>query len=485
MKSFKTIKYLLVVIFSVCFVPLSPWAGEQMPPWQTYVPTHSSLAKQKAVVDDPTDLMATFHPKDILPAEVWNYAHFDVNEMKKQTTEILGFTALEMVGRIAQEVKPGKYTYQDLEKYPGLKELFPPAFLTRIKAGGPPLAGNVMDFEIAPTEQLHWALPICELTKQNLGKAKLDKDGYIVARSWQGGIPFPKPSGKFKAQQIFYNFEKRVDTWDGCDRMGGKSIGINKKLKIDARTEYIVNWTKFMGRCFFPPFGWLDERAKKNGEWSANSVVMLAPRNRKGMITMQYRFDDPYKLDPWIVYTPSLRRIRKMAASDTQDPRGDSTYDDTAFLVQKITPKKFPYKFDIIEEREYLIPYAYGTAKAWMDSENGYAIRDLQVTRRPCYVLQMTQLDPNYIYSKRIYYIDQECFNTCWGEYYDQEGRLYRTNFIAMVYFPECGILTPYGQPSVKLDYIDRHSTMQPTTAVPVSFDRDVFTMKYLIKKSK
>jgi hypothetical protein len=485
MKSFKTVKYLLVVFFSVCLMPVSSFSGDKLPHWETYAPTATDLAKIKGGTDDPTDLMVTFHPKDILPAEVWNYLKFDMDEMKEQTAEILGFTAPEKVGKIAPEIKPGKYTYQDLEKYPGLKELFPPVFLQRIKAGGPPLPANFMDFEIIPTEQFHWALPACKVTKQNLGKAKLDKDGYIVAKSWEGGIPFPKPSGKYKAQQIYYNFEKKFASWDNCFRLGGKSIGLNKNLKIDARNDFYGSWTTFMGRCLFPPFGFIDKRAKQNGEWSSNGVVLLAPRNRRGTVTLQLRYDDPYTMDPYFVYVPSLRRIRKMASTDTQDPNGDACYDDTSFLAQKITPKKYPYKYDIIEEREYLITYAYGTAKAWVDSKNGYAIRDLQVMRRPTYVLQMTQLDSNYIYSKRIYYIDKEFFTTCWGEYYDQQGRLYRTNFIAYVYFPECGMLTPYGQPSVKLDFIDRHGTMQPTAAVPVNFTRDVTTMKSLIGMGK
>ena len=147
--------------------------------------------------------------------------------------------------------------------------------------------------------------------------------------------------------------------------------------------------------------------------------------------------------------------------------------------------EKYPYKYDIIEEREYLIPYGYGSAPAWIDSKNGYAIRNLPVMRRPCYVLQMTQLDPDYIYSKRVYYIDKEIFDTVWGEYYDQQGRLYRNNFIPYVFYPECGMTTAYGQPSVKCDFIDLHGTMQPTTAVPVNFTRDVVTMKYLIRKGK
>jgi hypothetical protein len=175
-----------------------------------------------------------------------------------------------------------------------------------------------------------------------------------------------------------------------------------------------------------------------------------------------------------------------MSGSDTQDPSGDQIYDDQNMFMQKITPKKYPYKYEIIEEREYLMFYSFGSMPAWIDSKNGYAIRDLQVMRRPCYVFQMTQLDPNYVYSKRIYYIDKETFECVYNENYDQKGRLYRTQYYAgLSFFPECGMFNIYGGVPVQRDHIDLHSSISTIVSFPVVWPRSRFSMSYLTKRGK
>jgi hypothetical protein len=411
--------------------------------------------------------------------------NFDVEKMKELWAELIGYTAPEVVGNIAPEIKPGKYTYKDVEQSPGLKKLFPPVVLKTIKAGGPPYIGNIMNFEIEHTTQFYSSLPAAEITKRNLGKTKLDKDGYIVAGTWEGGIPFPRPSGKFKAQQVYYNFEKKGVNYDDCHKLTGESGSFGRNLKMDKYNKYAKTAIRFMGRSFMPPFGWFDDRAKRRGEFCADVIQLLEPRASRGLVYMLLRYDDPNKMDPTMIYLPQLRRIRKMNSTDTQDPLGDSAYDDTGYLRQKITPKRYPYKFDIIEEREYLLPWSYNSGTAWFDSKNGYAIRDLVCQRRPCYVLQMTQLDPNYVYSKRIYCIDKETFQAAWGEFYDQKGRLYRTYNVAQNFLPESGQLIAHGLPAWQVDYIDRHSTCQVLTLLPANFGRRDFNIEKLIKRGK
>ncbi len=478
-------KCLFALWLSAALLSQAAWAAGELPHPDTYLPSTSEVMKAKGVFDDKTDLFETYHPKDVLPPEIWAKMHFDEDKMKALWAELVGFKAPELVGKIAPEIKPGKYTYQSLEKYPGLKELFPPLVLKTIKAGGPPHIGNIMDFEIEPTRQFFYALPTAEITKQNLGKARLDKDGYIVAGTWGGGIPFPRPSGKFKAQQVYYNFEKRCTQYDECYKLTGATIGIDKNLKIDKHGQYLRTMIKLTGRSFLTPFGWFDERAKKRGEFNASAVEMLEPRSNRGMIVLLLRYDDPQKMDPTMIYLPQMRRIRKMSSTDTQNPTGDSTYDDMGFINQKITPKRFPYKFEIIEEREYLLPWTYNAGKAWLDSKNGYALRDIGLQRRACYVLQMTQLDPNYIYSKRIYYVDKETFIFGWGDFYDQKGRLYRSYNIARNFLPESGQIVSHGMPAWQVDYLDSHSSCQVLTALPASWYRRDFNIEQMIKRGK
>jgi hypothetical protein len=234
-----------------------------------------------------------------------------------------------------------------------------------------------------------------------------------------------------------------------------------------------------------PPYGWVDVQAKRNGDFSAFTTATLEPRSRKGLVFVNHSYDDPNKNDRWMVYLPSLRRNRKLNPTDTQEPTGDLTYDDINLLSQKITPERYPYKFEIIEERDYLLPIEYNTGKVWIDSKNGHALRQVQFMRRPCYVLQMTQLDVNYVYSKRIFYIDKESFRAAVSANYDQQGRLYRTQFYTLVFMSDTGQLTTYGSHAFQFDHLDLHSTFQLVVPFPAYFERRDFTIEYLINKGK
>jgi len=485
MISLRSINHGVILLLTVTFLPIASWCAESLPHPNQYLPHVNDVHKIKKIIDDPTDVIATYPLKDAVHPEIYNFLTFDVEDAKRQTAEILGFRSPDLVGKIAPEIKPGKYTYKDLEKYPGLKELFPQEFLRHIKPAGPPLIGSIPEFEIIPTRQLYWYLNLCKMTKENLGRTKLDKDGYIVPASWEGGYPFPRLSGKFKAQQLYYNFEKRVGSFDTCFTTGTESIAFNMNLNRDSFNQTSVYNMRFMGRTLFPPYGWFDEQAKRNRKFRSYLSVVRLPRSMSGTVVLNHKYDDPNKMDQWMIYAPSLRRIRKMNSTDTQDPSGDLAYDDIYHIAQKITPKRYPYKFEIIEEREYLMPIAYNRGKTSIDSKDSCALKDVQFMRRPSYVLQMTQLDPNYIYSKRIIYIDKETFLCALSANYDQKQRLYRTQIRLRTFIPEVAQLILYGTQAFQFDHIDQHSTFQTQIHLPAPFERKDFTIQNLSKRGK
>jgi len=477
-------KCLSILCLSATLLPLAAWSEEISQDPEVYIYGYQI---PKKVLDDPVDLFVTKPLKDTIPREIWNQIVFDKDKMKKGTAEMLGFTATDLVGKIAPEIKPGKYTYKSLEEYPGLKGLFPPLFAQHvIKPGGPPLVCNIPEFEIIPTRQFYWFVPLIEATKRNLGKTKLDKDGYIDPWSWEGGVPFPQPSGKFKAQQVLYNFERRSIKFEDCWGFTNENHSHNKNLELDTLKKVQVGQMRFKGRTLFSPYGWYDKRAKRNNEWAAYGYTILEPRNLRATGILRFRYDDPDKMDPAMIYLPNFRRVRKMSGTDTQDPTGDMIYDDQTMFMQKITPKKYPYEYEIIEEREYLQAVSYNSMPTWVDSKNGYALRDVQFTRRPCYVFQMTQLDPNYTYSKRIYYIDKESFHCMNAEYYNQKGQLYRTQYyVGNSFYPECGMVVPYGGYQIQRDHLDQHSTFGYSWHTPADWPRSRFSINYLVKRGK
>ncbi|HEX9156809.1 MAG TPA: DUF1329 domain-containing protein, partial [Syntrophales bacterium] len=353
----RTLGFLLVI--AALAPALTARAGEYPDP-KNYIPTMIEVEKHKASQDDPRPYLTTFGPKQVLPKELYAKLSFDVDAMKSQWAELVGFKAPDVVGKVAPEIKPGKYTYKDLAKNPGLKALMWPDLYNRIKPGAPPHSGNIPEFEIIPTRQLYWALPIAEATKKNLGKTKLDAKGYLLGDTWAGGVPFPKPSGPFKAQQIMYNIEKRMLAWELNFYIISHVIGVNSSLNVDFDGGYDVKHVRLAGRTLMEPYGWFDKRAKERNEFKTFMFGFQAPRDVAGVYQQALYSNDQNTTDQLMLYIPSMRRVRKMSATDTQDPvmGQDQIYDDNEGWMQKLSATRYPYKYEVLEEREYLVPAA-------------------------------------------------------------------------------------------------------------------------------
>ena len=209
---------------------------------------------------------------------------------------------------------------------------------------------------------------------------------------------------------------------------------------------------------------------------------VLAPQDQRGTMGSSLSYIDPRVSNQWLIYVPSLRRVRKLTSTDTQDPSfgGDIVNDDMYGFFQKISPDDFPYEYEILEEREYLIPVSDGTE---FFSPPGLELRNIKMERRPIYVVQMTQKDPNYVYSKRILYVDQESFLLYFAKNYDQKGRLYRTACITFKFYPEMGVETY--RTSIYKDHIELHSTVGHHYNVPAFYARKDVSLRNIMKKAK
>lgn len=481
----RSIVVFLTIGLVISFLPIYLQA-ENLPHPETYIPTINELTKHKTFYDDPRPYLTTFGPKQVLPKELYAKLVFDKDEMKQAWSDLIGFSAPERVGKIAPEITPGKYTYKDKDKYPGLKELMWADLYDRFNPGRPPHGGNIPEFEVIPTRQYYYALPVAEATKANLGKTKLDNQGYLVPDSWVSGYPFPKPSGQFKAQQVMYNIEKRYLSWGGNYYLLSFVHGYTKDLRNDFNGLYDVMHIKLAGRVMAEPKGWLDKRAETAGEFKHFLFGFQDPRDVAGTVQSALYFTDPGKTDQLMLYIPSLRRIRKMSATDTQDPimGQDQIYDDTEGWSQKLSPNRYPYKYEILEEREYLVPAPTMDGSEYISSE-GLEFRNMKFERRPLYVIKLTQQDPNYVYGHRIFYVDQETYNFYHIENYDQKGRLYRTFDANYSFFPEMGASSWSGMLELMRDHLDQHSAVFQSYQLPAFWNRSDISLKGIMRKAK
>jgi hypothetical protein len=237
------------------------------------------------------------------------------------------------------------------------------------------------------------------------------------------------------------------------------AVGVNSSFKIDNRGMGYYYLLRTEGRVTYPPYGWLDEQARRNNEEQVQLYIVQAPREQYGNSYHATFYNDPMKGTNLLVYVNFLRRIRKFSSTDSQDKMGaaDIAYDDVSGFSQDMRPDRYPYEYRVVEEREFLVP-AYDTQAAdYLDSGDRFKWKGRTFERRPMWVVEMKQLDRNYIYSKRVAYFDQETLLAPLWEAYDQKGRYYRSIESQFYLVAPMGI---YNSRDHNLDWMDVHSTM-------------------------
>ncbi len=484
----KSVKNLAVLMIAVSIlIPGIGFSEFQMPDWNTYQVHLTDFEKHKKPFDDPTPIKKVFGIKQILPPELYEHLGSDVPQMKKLWEKAVGFKAPDVVGKIAPEIKPGKYSYKDLPNMPGFKELMPEWVYNRIAPGGEKtgLAGNIPEFEIVPTQQYYYPKRVAQATIDCVGKTQQDENGYLVAETLTPGFPFPQPSGPHKAQQIMYNIENRYMNYGFSGLLGARIYGIDHKFKIDFNGSWDATGIKTSNRVLFPPYGYFDGRAQKRGERRAFMLSFGAPRDIAGVTQGATYYLDADAPDQIMMYIPAMRRVRKMTATDTQDPMVgmDTIYDDGEGWMQKLSPTRYPYKYEMIEEREYLVPSPTWDGACYISKKEKFAFKGLQFERRPIMVIKLTQLDPNYVYSKRILYVDKEHLAHYCLLSYDQKGRRYREYSLNYGFDSDVGMLSWGGALVLMSDMVDTHATIMQPFVVPAKFDRSDVSMRGMLKK--
>jgi len=261
--------------------------------------------------------------------------------------------------------------------------------------------------------------------------------------------------------------------------------GFNKNLKMDfdGLAEMVI--MRLQGRVLVEPYGCFDERARRRGERVGVGMIHLAPRDAFGTTLSIVEYLDPSKFDQFLLYINVLRRVRKMSATDTQDAVGgqDLIYDDREGFAHKLSPERYPYKFEVIAEREYLVPAPQWDGSGYISSKD-LGLYNYEFERRPLYVVKLTQMDKNYVYSYRTLFIDKETFFIYHVDNYNQRGRLYRTTDNLPSFIPEMGLYFSMG--FLARDYIDLHSVYARHFTMPATWlGREHIDMRYMIKRGK
>ncbi|MBW1839816.1 MAG: DUF1329 domain-containing protein, partial [Deltaproteobacteria bacterium] len=170
-------------------------------------------------------------------------------------------------------------------------------------------------------------------------------------------------------------------------------------------------------------------------------------------------------------------------------------WDDFQMFYQKISSTTFPMEFKIVKETEMLFPtnlnvhYAKGEDRppdSYVDeSGKQMFIYWASYQRRPIHIVEFKELDPNYMYSRRVNYIDREIMYILCTEFFDQSGRLWRGITRDIILENDTGY---YGENMIDfMDYLNSHRTILDSKGIPNPkwVGPEYSDIKFLTRKAK
>ncbi len=400
--------------------------------------------------------------------------------------EFLGYNAVDMVAKdtTAPSIQPGLViTPENVHKYEKeLRELFPYGFdweVDRLTGKGVYEGYNYFPLEmvIVPTHHQWNDRGYLEATKKykNWETCKIGENDKL--EGWVAGLPFPKPAS---ALEIVHNYDRLTIMGDNLNSMP-LQFGLYGKDGKRERVEKIeLHWRNYVGRIKVDPLpvipGFEDIYEK-------GSIVAIYPYDLKGFAAVRTRYADPYKEDSFVTYVPSMRRIRRLAGTNTQDPLvgSDISWEDWKGYWSKLSIH--PAKYELLGEAIVLCPSINPKPIKYEEKYGGFNQRYLW-ERRPVWVVKIHHQEPTYIYGARVWYVDKETFAMQQEMFYDQKGRIWKLWDWAWRWNPENGELD-YWNPYI-VDVINKHATIANHHIMlnMQNLSENLFNLRYLSSKA-
>lgn len=283
-----------------------------------------------------------------------------------------------------------------------------------------------MRVDVYPTHRVvGYPARLAENTQKNATGAKIT-DGGLGTENVLPGFPFPIPKSGYEAmwnhlltyKGLTYN--AKYDSWN-----------------VDSAGTPILATT---GEIFY---GWPNFDPKKVGVMKETDpfwylkLFYLGPARRNGEALMVWDSANPLKQGrrAW-QYLPGQRRVKLApdVAYDTPNPgsAGASTYDD-AYVFNGAMDR---FDFKLVGKKEIYVPYnnyrlTY-EAKPADITKPGHINPDLvRWELHRVWVVEATLKEgKRHIYSKRIFYLDEDTWQALASDQYDGRGQLYRSAFL-------------------------------------------------------
>lgn len=192
---------------------------------------------------------------------------------------------------------------------------------------------------------------------------------------------------------------------------------------------------------------WLDMKGQEGFD---EKVVIFfdKPSDVKGTSLLNWSYKDVEQDDDQWLYLPALRKIKRIASSDKEK----------SFMGSDLT-------FDDMGDRK-------------VEEDVHTLLREEKYNGRPCYVVEMTPKEKDYMYSKKLKWIDRDEFIDYRTDFFDRKGRFLKRQIIEWKQIDNIWVITKM---TVKNDQTG-HSTVVEITDIVLNsgLKESLFTKRSL-----
>jgi hypothetical protein len=308
-------------------------------------------------------------------------------------------------------------------------------------------------------------------SEANAGKYYVNDEGYMyetATKTWPHfwyGFPFPDVDEKDPkaANKIMYNHQ--VARFQVDDVYWFLALKWFTPSGLDRSVEFGAYATWYIGRHSGPTDNPDDTYLK-------DIIFGVAPYDVVGVSTLEWWFTDPEKWQSIWAFVPTIRRVRRLTASNTSEGffgsiiARDDVYVwggkiqymnwkligvqdilatiapsgiEKAFLPGEPASKKLASDPSYIKDKGQ-IPVGQVARVTWSEAErvrqgfetegwqgSPWAPTELKLAKRKCWVVEATPKDPYYAYGRRVGYIDKTAYFPYWATLYDRAGEYWKT----------------------------------------------------------
>ncbi len=282
------------------------------------------------------------------------------------------------------------------------------------KWGSPPEGSY---FNIVPYKQIIETKGTIEATKKYAPLVKTDPDGNILNWAEIAGVPFPEPK---TGKEMAYNMEcnSRGDTF--LTRWWSPSI--DPRHRTDRPADQIFEEMYFIHRTELDPKPAILKNPKGYYKGQFLHFVLPPEMHNSRMIVMKF-IDETVDYSSYLYYS-EFRRIKRISQAERTNAIDgtDMIYDDGNMWDGYLSHNK---SFDYKGKKDLLVARHQDMKNvkrvAGQAQSSGW-----DMERSNMYVVEVKHRDPNYLYSKRFWYIDPENYMIQYQEIWDQLGQYWK-----------------------------------------------------------